>query len=320
MCGEDLVLVDQAARQLNGQGVVALGVLRDHPELPAADPARGIDLFHRDFGGGSALDAVAGPLLRQRHHEPNDDFVAERMRQRWQRQRAENTTEEDERSLHRVSSLRVGAPFRKRSAATSCPRHHLLPGRRVSAVAQPGVTGLARRHRRMLSVSRPRIPCGRKIITRMTMLPQTSQRQSARNWSAVERYVMMKAPSSGPDNTSMPPSTMYIAMSTLRLKSKLSYWMNTAWWAYRPPPTPATNAPAAKAVSFARVTSMPMASAAVSSSLTAAEAMGIDVTRAKLTAFRSEEHTSELQSQFHLVCRLLLEKKKKRSTLLSLRM
>src|SRR5689334_24617532 len=29
------------------------------------------------------------------------------------------------------------------------------------------------------------------------------------------------------------------------------------------------------------------------------------------TGFRSEEHTSELQSQFHLVCRLLLEKKKK---------
>src|SRR5689334_24795415 len=28
---------------------------------------------------------------------------------------------------------------------------------------------------------------------------------------------------------------------------------------------------------------------------------------------RSEEHTSELQSQFHLVCRLLLEKKKKRN-------
>src|SRR5689334_24772152 len=28
------------------------------------------------------------------------------------------------------------------------------------------------------------------------------------------------------------------------------------------------------------------------------------------TAPRSEEHTSELQSQFHLVCRLLLEKKK----------
>src|SRR6267143_5153240 len=30
----------------------------------------------------------------------------------------------------------------------------------------------------------------------------------------------------------------------------------------------------------------------------------------ELGLLRSEEHTSELQSQFHLVCRLLLEKKK----------
>src|SRR5438309_4446742 len=30
----------------------------------------------------------------------------------------------------------------------------------------------------------------------------------------------------------------------------------------------------------------------------------------RLVVERSEEHTSELQSQFHLVCRLLLEKKK----------
>src|SRR2546422_6864617 len=30
---------------------------------------------------------------------------------------------------------------------------------------------------------------------------------------------------------------------------------------------------------------------------------------------RSEEHTSELQSRLHLVCRLLLEKKKKQKTL-----
>src|SRR5689334_24135732 len=32
--------------------------------------------------------------------------------------------------------------------------------------------------------------------------------------------------------------------------------------------------------------------------------------RGRETRSRSEEHTSELQSQFHLVCRLLLEKKK----------
>src|SRR5690625_6860188 len=31
-----------------------------------------------------------------------------------------------------------------------------------------------------------------------------------------------------------------------------------------------------------------------------------------LFTFRSEEHTSELQSRGHLVCRLLLEKKKKK--------
>src|SRR5689334_25218239 len=33
---------------------------------------------------------------------------------------------------------------------------------------------------------------------------------------------------------------------------------------------------------------------------------------------RSEEHTSELQSQFHLVCRLLLEKKKKKKHITSI--
>src|SRR5438309_12110338 len=40
------------------------------------------------------------------------------------------------------------------------------------------------------------------------------------------------------------------------------------------------------------------------------EAELITPTGAAILAERSEEHTSELQSQFHLVCRLLLEKKK----------
>src|ERR1035438_4502864 len=41
-------------------------------------------------------------------------------------------------------------------------------------------------------------------------------------------------------------------------------------------------------------------------------AAGVDIASSKgtLTAIRSEEHTSELQSLRHLVCRLLLEKKK----------
>src|SRR5256886_6265574 len=37
---------------------------------------------------------------------------------------------------------------------------------------------------------------------------------------------------------------------------------------------------------------------------------GLDATLASGRATRSEEHTSELQSQSNLVCRLLLEKKK----------
>src|SRR5438309_3885283 len=46
----------------------------------------------------------------------------------------------------------------------------------------------------------------------------------------------------------------------------------------------------------------------------------VDVTAPSVgISSRSEEHTSELQSQFHLVCRLLLEKKKyKKDTLLLL--
>src|SRR5689334_24354512 len=36
----------------------------------------------------------------------------------------------------------------------------------------------------------------------------------------------------------------------------------------------------------------------------------LGILRGLLRVHRSEEHTSELQSQFHLVCRLLLEKKK----------
>src|SRR5438067_5034213 len=42
------------------------------------------------------------------------------------------------------------------------------------------------------------------------------------------------------------------------------------------------------------------------------EASAIGSLRAINSAERSEEHTSELQSRFDLVCRLLLEKKKKR--------
>src|SRR5207249_9803186 len=38
---------------------------------------------------------------------------------------------------------------------------------------------------------------------------------------------------------------------------------------------------------------------------------GSDISGPQISSVRSEEHTSELQSRFDLVCRLLLEKKKK---------
>src|SRR2546422_8528416 len=41
-------------------------------------------------------------------------------------------------------------------------------------------------------------------------------------------------------------------------------------------------------------------------------ARGCGARRASRPVVRSEEHTSELQSRLHLVCRLLLEKKKKK--------
>src|SRR3989449_5202072 len=41
---------------------------------------------------------------------------------------------------------------------------------------------------------------------------------------------------------------------------------------------------------------------------------GPELLRPHLAWHRSEEHTSELQSRLHLVCRLLLEKKKKPNT------
>src|SRR5688572_27923676 len=48
--------------------------------------------------------------------------------------------------------------------------------------------------------------------------------------------------------------------------------------------------------------------------VTAPEFRGLDVGSAFEVALRSEEHTSELQSQSNLVCRLLLEKKKKQKS------
>src|SRR2546422_6499330 len=53
-----------------------------------------------------------------------------------------------------------------------------------------------------------------------------------------------------------------------------------------------------------------LADAAVLQDLSDRRAMILHVQPVAYVAARSEEHTSELQSRLHLVCRLLLEKKK----------
>src|SRR5205809_2168182 len=58
-----------------------------------------------------------------------------------------------------------------------------------------------------------------------------------------------------------------------------------------------------------RMCMTPLASFRVSTSAKNGEMIGT-VAPDHLSVLRSEEHTSELQSRLHLVCRLLLEKKK----------
>src|SRR2546422_4216662 len=60
-----------------------------------------------------------------------------------------------------------------------------------------------------------------------------------------------------------------------------------------------------------QLTAPPPEAAALAVRLVAAGAVEADPVALELARIRSEEHTSELQSRLHLVCRLLLEKKKK---------
>jgi hypothetical protein len=105
MISNDLVLVDELPRQLNGQGIIALSVLRNHGELPPTDTTGGVDLFDGDFSGGTALHTVAGTLFGQRHHNTHDDLIAKGMREPWQHQEHyQATTQEHVRFFHYISS------------------------------------------------------------------------------------------------------------------------------------------------------------------------------------------------------------------------
>src|SRR5260370_20904996 len=63
--------------------------------------------------------------------------------------------------------------------------------------------------------------------------------------------------------------------------------------------------------SFAHTTSPPSVCPDSVSTLRSLAGLATSTTRRSMPPGRSEEHTSELQSHLNLVCRLLLEKKKK---------
>src|SRR2546430_5553462 len=89
--------------------------------------------------------------------------------------------------------------------------------------------------------------------------------------------------------------------------------------------SPAANLSLTLVRSYRKRVTLSFCSAAMSSALRVAPLIGTTVAicapefgstsrRCRTTASRSEEHTSELQSQSNLVCRLLLEKKKTRNS------
>src|SRR5690625_6501441 len=65
------------------------------------------------------------------------------------------------------------------------------------------------------------------------------------------------------------------------------------------------------------VYSAPCPAAVADGACAAVVGSGVRCWAGRVSARRSEEHTSELQSRGHLVCRLLLEKKKKKGKHLS---
>src|SRR2546422_6704543 len=115
------------------------------------------------------------------------------------------------------------------------------------------------------------------------------------------------------------PQAMYSVGETV-----LPVWPTWYWWSTQPASTTARDAPTAAPMAAARLSTRwkfsgpfsprppdTMIWASVSSSLPdAAPWTAVTFARALVSTVRSEEHTSELQSRLHLVCRLLLEKKK----------
>src|SRR2546422_7409213 len=88
-----------------------------------------------------------------------------------------------------------------------------------------------------------------------------------------------------------------------KLESRTAYHPSRGRWALRRGERPRSEQ---------RMRSRPTQSSAVTRPFAAGQGSATGAGCVSGSALRSEEHTSELQSRLHLVCRLLLEKKKKK--------
>src|SRR4051812_415990 len=108
-------------------------------------------------------------------------------------------------------------------------------------------------------------PCGRKIISRTKSSPYMKRYQSFRKRKRSGRSESTMAPSTAPQNVSMPPKMTNRMIATDICRPKVGGSMKKKWCAYSPPPMPVSAAPTPKASTLFRRTSIPIADAASSS-------------------------------------------------------
>ena len=87
-----LVLLDELARQLDTEGVIPFGILRNRHELAPTNTPLGVNFLHGDLRGGAALHAIAGAFFGERHHEADDYLIAKRVGEHWQHQQCHQAT------------------------------------------------------------------------------------------------------------------------------------------------------------------------------------------------------------------------------------
>src|SRR5437870_6718230 len=107
-----------------------------------------------------------------------------------------------------------------------------------------------------------------------------------------------------------PPSASAEPRSSCRLPSAIVIWK---YKVMAPEPKPTSSIQKPMGTAWSSVGTRPTATATAAPHSTGHMVSGPVRTKRAAISPRSEEHTSELQSRGHLVCRLLLEKKNRKN-------